>query len=429
MVKYEELEHNLVKLTVEIPFEDVNKAEDGVYQKMKGRINVPGFRKGKAPRSMIEHLYGRGVFLEDAVNDIVPDAYEKAVEEVEKEHGITITSYPEIEYTQVELDKPVIFEAKAAKKPEVKLGKYKGLKVEAPSAEVTDEDIQKALEEEQAKNSSIVPVEGRPVADGDIITLDFLGKVDDVAFPGGEGKDYELTIGSHTFIPGFEEQLVGMNAEETKDITVTFPEDYGEKSLAGKEAVFTCTVHSIKVKELPELNDEFASEVSDFDTLEEYKQDVAKKLGEKKAADAKRAKEDALLEAVVAKSEIDLPDMMITSEARMSVQNFAQRLQSQGLSMEQYMKYTGATEAQLIEEQKAPAEKQIRGRLVLEAIAAAENIEVTDADVDAEFAKMAEQYGIEADKLRSFSDESQIEAMKKDLATGKALDLIYEQSK
>jgi len=220
-----------------------------------------------------------------------------------------------------------------------------------------------------------------------------------------------------------------MNAEETKDITVTFPEDYGEKSLAGKEAVFTCTVHSIKVKELPELNDEFASEVSDFDTLEEYKQDVAKKLGEKKAADAKRAKEDALLEAVVAKSEIDLPDMMITSEARMSVQNFAQRLQSQGLSMEQYMKYTGATEAQLIEEQKAPAEKQIRGRLVLEAIAAAENIEVTDADVDAEFAKMAEQYGIEADKLRSFSDESQIEAMKKDLATGKALDLIYEQSK
>ena len=428
MVKYEELEHNLVKLTVEVPAAQVDEAENAVYNKMKGRINLPGFRKGKAPRRMIEQAYGKGVFLEDAVNDLVPETYEKAVTETEAEQGITVVSYPEIEYIQVEPGKDLIFAATVAKKPEVRLGQYKGIKVEAPSAEVTDADVDAAIADEQAKNASIVPVEGRPVADGDIITLDFLGKVDGVPFEGGEARDYELTIGSHSFIPGFEEQLIGMEDGETRDIEVSFPENYHEASLAGKPAVFTCTVNSIKVKELPELNDEFASEVSDFDTMKEYRQDVAAKLAERKAEESKRAKEDALLEAVVEKSEIDLPDLMITSEARSNVQNFARRLQMQGLSMEQYMQYTGATEQQLIEDQKAPAEKHIRGRLVLEAIAKAEGIEISEAEVDAELEKMAQQYGIEASKLKESSDESQIEAIKQDLATGKALDLIYEQS-
>ena len=427
-VKYEELEHNLVKITMEVPVEDVKKAEDKVYNKMKGRIDLPGFRKGKAPKAMVEKVYGKGVFLEDAVNDIIPDVYEEAVKQVEKEQGITVVSYPEMDYTQVEVDKPVIFSATVAKKPAVKLGQYKGLKLDVEAEAVTDEDVEEALKKEAEKNAAIVPVTGRPVEDGDMITLDFLGKVDGEAFDGGKGEDYPLTIGSHSFIEGFEEQLIGMNEGETRDIDVTFPEVYQEASLAGKPAVFTCTIKSIKAKELPELNDEFASEVSEFETLEEYKADLRKKLEEKKNDEFKRNKENKALELAVEASEIDVPELMITSEARMNVENFARNLQQQGLDIKQYMQYTGQSEEQLIEAQKAPAEKAIRSRLVLEAVAEAENFEVTDADVDAKFEDMAKQYGIEADKLKSFSDESQIEAMKQDIKTGKALDLMVEEA-
>lgn len=428
-VKYEELEHNLVKLTVEIPLDEVKAAEDTVYKRMRGRINVPGFRKGKAPRNIIEHAYGKGIFLEDAVNDLVPMAYEKAVAEAEKENGIKVASYPEISYEQVELDKPVVFAATVAKRPEVKLGQYKGLKVDTISAEVTDEDIEAEIKREQEKNASIIPVEGRPVEDGDMITLDFLGKTDGVAFEGGESHDYPLTIGSGSFIPGFEQQLIGMNIGETKDIEVSFPEDYHEKTLAGKPAVFTCTIKSIKTKELPEIDDEFASEVSDFETLAEYKEDLRKKLSEEKEKTAKTAKEDALVAKIVEDSEMDVPDLMITSEARNTINSFAQQLRSQGLSMEQYMQYTGQTEEALIESEKPNTEKRIKTRLVLEAVAKAENIEVTDEDVNADIAKTAEQYKMETEKLRGIMSEEQIEQLKEDLAVGKALDLIYEQSK
>lgn len=428
-VKYEELEHNLVKLTVEIPLDEVKAAEDTVYKRMRGRINVPGFRKGKAPRNIIEHAYGKGIFLEDAVNDLVPMAYEKAVAEAEKENGIKVASYPEISYEQVELDKPVVFAATVAKRPEVKLGQYKGLKVDTISAEVTDEDIEAEIKREQEKNASIIPVEGRPVEDGDMITLDFLGKTDGVAFEGGESHDYPLTIGSGSFIPGFEQKLIGMNIGETKDIEVSFPEDYHEKTLAGKPAVFTCTIKSIKTKELPEIDDEFASEVSDFETLAEYKEDLRKKLSEEKEKTAKTAKEDALVAKIVEGSEMDVPDLMITSEARNTINSFAQQLRSQGLSMEQYMQYTGQTEEALIESEKPNTEKRIKTRLVLEAVAKAENIEVTDEDVNADIAKTAEQYKMETEKLRGIMSEEQIEQLKEDLAVGKALDLIYEQSK
>ena len=428
-VKYEELEHNLVKLTVEVPLEDVKKAEDEAYKKVRGRIAIPGFRKGKAPRAVIEHTYGKGVFLEDAVNDLIPDAYEKAVKEAEEEHGIKVASYPELSYDQVEVDKDVIFTATVAKRPEVKLGEYKGLKVDTISAEVTDEDIQKALEEEQKKNAVIVPVEDRPVADGDDTVIDFLGKVDGEAFDGGEGKDYPLTIGSHSFIDGFEDQLIGMNTGDTKDIEVKFPEEYHEASLAGKPATFTVTIKSIKAKELPEINDEFASEVSDFETLDEYKADLKKKLSEKKEEEAKIAKENALLDKAVENAEMDVPELMIKSEAKNSVNEFAQRLQQQGLSIEQYMQYTGQTEDDLINAQKEVAEKNIKGRLVLEAIAKAENIEATDDDVTEELQKMADQYKMELEKIRSWMGDEQIAQMKEDLATKKALDILYNESK
>lgn len=428
-VKYEELEHNLVKLTVTVPVEEVKAAEDVIYKRVRGRINLPGFRPGKAPRAVIEKSYGKGVFLEDAVNDILPDAYENAVKETEEKENIKVTSYPEIDYTQVEVDKDLIFTATVAKKPEVKLGDYKGLDVPSESDEVTDEDIQKALEAEAEKNSITVPVEGRPVADGDMVTIDFLGKKDGVPFEGGEGKDYPLTIGSHTFIEGFEEQLVGMAIDETKDIDVTFPEEYHEKSLAGQPAVFTVTIKGIKAKELPEINDEFASEVSDFETLEEYKKDIEAKLAESKKDEVKRKKEDALLELAVQNSEIDLPDLMITSEARIAVNEFAQRLQAQGLNMEQYMQFTGQSEKDMIEAQKEQTEKSIRARLVLEAIADAEKIEVTDDDVTAELQKMADQYKMELEKIREIMGEAQIEEMKGNIATQKAVELLYNEAK
>ena len=428
-VKYEELEHNLVKMTIEIPLEKISEAEDAVYKKVRGNITLPGFRKGKATRTMIEHAYGKGCFLEDAVNDLLPYAYEEAVAEVEKEHDIKITSYPELTYDQVEVGKPVIFTATAAKRPEVKLGEYKNLETDVKKGRVTAKDIDAALEQERMKNSTMVPVEDRAAADGDSVTIDFLGKVDGVAFEGGEGKDYTLTIGSHTFIEGFEEQMIGMNIDETKDIEVTFPAEYHAAELAGQPAVFTVTMKGIKTRELPELDDEFASEVSDFETLDEYKADLKKQLAAKKDEEYKRAKEDALMDKIIENSEIDIPELMIKSEAQNSVREYAEQLKSQGLSLEQYLQYTGQSEQQLVEQQMEVSKKQIAYRLTLEAIVKAENIEATDEDLDKKLKEYAEMYKMEEDKIRELFGEAGLASIKADLATAKALDFIVEQSK
>ena len=428
-VKFEELEHNLVSLEVVIPAEEIAKAEDEVYKKMKGRITVPGFRKGKAPRSVIENAYGKGVFLEDAINDILPNKYEEAVKEAEKEHDFKAASLPEIDYSQAEPGKDYTFTAKLAKRPSVELGEYKGIKVESESIEVTEDDIKAELEKEQNKNASVVPVEDRPVADGDIVTLDFLGKVDGVAFEGGEGHDYPLTIGSGSFIPGFEEQMIGMKLDETRDLDVTFPEEYHEKNLAGKPAVFTVTVKAIKTRELPTLDDEFASMYTDFETLEEYKEDIKKKLSEQKEKQAKTNKENAILEKIVEGSKMDVPELMIKSEAKSAVERFARQMQAQGLTIEQYMQYTGQSEQDLIDSQMEPQKKAIMSRLVLEAIVKAEGIEATEDDVAEEIKKMAEQYQMEADKVRELLGEEQINIMKEDLAVNKAVDFIYNAAK
>ena len=428
-VKYEELEHNLVKITVEIPAEDVRKAETQVFLSNRNKINMPGFRKGKVPQMLIERTYGKDVFLEEAVNDLVPMAYQNAVDEVEKEHDIKIASYPEISYDQIEQDKPVVFSATCAKKPEVKLGEYKGLEVESAPVEVTDEDVEAELKKEQEKNASFVPIEDRPVKDGDMITLDFNGKVDGVEFNGGQGTDYPLTIGSNSFIPGFEEQLIGAVIGEEKDVNVTFPEDYHAKDLAGKAAVFTCTVKAIKEKQLPELDDEFAADFTDFDTFEEYKEDVKKKLLASKEDAALRIKEDNLLEKAVANAEMDIPDLMVTSEARISTQEFADRLEAQGMSMQQYLGYLGMTEEQMVENQKEASKKGIMSRLVLEAIVKAENIEDTDEEVDAEITKMGEQYSLILERMKAILSEDQINEIRQNLQTKKALKFLVDNAK
>ena len=428
-VKFEELEHNLVKITVEIPAEEVRKAETQVYLKNRNQISMSGFRLGKVPQMLIERTYGKDVFLEDAVNDLVPGKYQEACDQVEKEQGIKIASYPDITYEQIEQDKPVVFIATCAKKPAVKLGEYKGLEVESPSVEVTDEDVEKELKAEQEKNASMVPVEDRPVKDGDMVTLDFNGKVDGEEFSGGQATDYPLTIGSHSFIEGFEEQLIGMNIGETRDVNVTFPENYHAKDLAGKPAVFTCTIKSVKEKQLPELDDEYAADFTDFETIAEYKEDLKKKIQARKEDEALRVKEDALLEKAVANAEMDIPDMMVTSEARISTQEFANRLEAQGMKLEAYLQYIGMTEEQMVENQKEASKKGIESRLVLEAIVAAENIEAEEADVDAEITKMGEQYGLDLEKMKSILTEDQISEMKENVKTRKALKFLVDNAK
>ena len=424
-VNVETLEKNLVKLTVEVPVEDVEKSIEKVYQKEKNKIQLPGFRKGKAPRKMIEKMYGADVFLEEAVNELVPGAYEEACKEVEKD----IVSQPQIEYTQVEPGKSVIFVATVAVKPEVTLGEYKGLEVASEPVEVTEDEILAELKKEQDKNSTTITVEDRPVADGDVIELDFEGFIDGVAFEGGKAENFPLTIGSGSFIPGFEEQLIGTALGEEKEVNVKFPEEYHAKELAGKPAVFKCKVNSIKTKELPELDDEFASEVSDFETLEEYKADIRAKLTEQKEKAAKTAKEDALVEKAVEGATMDIPDLMIESQARSMVQDFAQRLQQQGLSMDQYMQYTGSTVEKMIEESKEQAKKRIESRLVLEAVAAAEGLTASEEDVEKEIEDLAKSYGMEVDQIKPYVTEDQKEQMRENIAVQKALDLMYEQSK
>lgn len=423
-LQVERLEHNMAKLTIEVSAEELEGALQKAYQKQKGKISIPGFRKGKVPRQLVEKMYGPEIFYDDAANALIPEAYAKAYDE----SGLDIVSQPKIDVTQIEKGKAFIFTAEVAVKPEVTLGQYKGIEVDSFSTEVSAEEVEAKLAEEQNKNARTITVEGRPVQDKDEVVLDFEGFVDGVAFEGGKGENYPLTIGSGSFIPGFEEQLIGVEPEQEVEVKVTFPEDYHAEDLKGKDAVFKCTVHEIKAKELPELDDEFASEVSEFDTLEEYKADVEKKLREEKESTGKRVQEDQAVNAIIANAEMDLPEAMIETEARQMLDNFAQRLQQQGLTFEQYMQFTGMTVDKMTEEMRPQAEKRIKTRLVLEAIVSAENIEVSDERLDEEVAKMAEAYGMEVDKLKEYMGDREKEQMKLDMAVQDAITFVVENA-
>ena len=424
-VQVEKLEKNMAKLTIEVAPEELEKAIEGAYQKNKGKISIPGFRKGKVPRQMIERMYGKEVFYEDAVNALIPEAYEKAVDECEEE----IVSSPKIEVEQVEAGKPFIFTAEVALKPEVKLGKYKGVKVEKADTEVTDEEVDKEIDKERESNARNIDVTDRAVKDGDIVTLDFEGFVDGTAFEGGKGENYPLTIGSGTFIPGFEEQLVGAEIGKETEVNVTFPEDYQAEDLKGKAAVFKCTVKEIKEKELPTLDDEFASEVSEFETLAEYKADIRGRLEERKAKAAREAKEAAVIEEIIKDSDMEIPEAMIETQQRQMIDEFAQRIQMQGLTLEQYFQFTGASYVQMIEQVKPQAEKRIQSRLVLEAVAAAEKIEATEEDYEEELKSMAEAYQMEVDKVKELLPEKSVQQIKEDIAVKKAAEFVVDNAK
>lgn len=421
-VQVEKLEKNMAKLTVEVPAENVEKAIQGAYNKMKKSINIPGFRKGKAPRQLIEKMYGKEVFYNDAIDAMLPSAYSDAVEEC----GEEIVSHPQIDVVQIESGKPFVFTATVAVKPAVELGEYKGIQVEKAPIEVKDEEIEAQIAKEREANSRTVTVDDRAVAQGDIVTLDFEGFVDGVAFEGGKGENYDLTIGSNTFIPGFEDQLVGAEIGKELDVNVTFPEKYGAKELAGKAAVFKCKVNGIKVKELPAVDDEFAQEVSEFDTLDEYKADIKAKLLKEKEDEAARAKEDAVIGKIIEGAKMEIPDAMVEYQTRQMLDEFAQRIQSQGISLDQYFQFTGLTEEKYMEEMKPRALQNIQSRLVLEAVAQAENLVAEEADIEEEIKKMADMYKMEADKIKELLGERQMEEMKKDIAVQKAAKLVAE---
>lgn len=423
-LQVEKLEHNMAKLTIEVSAEELEGAIQKSYLKQRGKVNVPGFRKGKVPRQVMEKMFGVEVFYEDAANTLIPDAYAKAYDEAD----IDIVSQPSIEVTQIEKGKPFIFTAEVAVRPEVKLGEYKGVEVDKFSNRVTAKEIDAKLEEERNKNARTVNVEGRPVQKDDEVILDFEGFVDGAAFDGGKGENYSLTIGSNTFIPGFEDQLIGVEAGKEVEVNVTFPEDYHEESLKGKPAVFKCTVHEIKAKELPELDDEFASEVSEFDTLEELKADIKAKIKEQKNAEGKSAQQDQALDTIIAATEMDIPDAMVETEARQMVDSFGQRIQQQGLTMQQYMQFTGMDTEKMLEEMRPQAMKRIQTRLVLEAIVAAENMVTSDERLDEEIAKMAEMYSMEADQLKSYMGDAEKEQMKKDIAVEDAVQFILDNA-
>ena len=424
-VQVEKLEKNMAKLIIEVSAQELEKALQNAFLKNKNKISIPGFRKGKVPRQMVEKMYGPEIFYEDAANEVIPDAYEKAVEEC----GEDIVSSPSIEVTQIKKGEPFIFTAEVALKPEVKLGKYKGVAVDKADLNVTDEEVDAEVNKERENNARNIEVTDRPVKDGDMTVLDFEGFVDGVAFEGGKGENYPLTIGSGAFIPGFEAQLVGAEINKETEVNVTFPEDYQAEDLRGKAAVFKCTIKEIKEKELPELDDEFAGEVSEFDTLEEYKADVKAKLTEKKEKDAKEAKEAAVIEAIVNDSDMEIPDAMVETQQRQMMDEFAQRIQMQGLSMEQYLQFTGASYERMIEQVKPQAEKRIKSRLVLEAIAKAENIEASEEDYEQELKAMAEAYQMEVDKVKEMLPEKSVSQIKEDIAVRKAAEFAVEQSK
>lgn len=425
-LQVEKLEKGMAKLTIEVPAEEFTKAIEVAYNKNKKKISVPGFRAGKVPRAMIEKMYGKGIFVEDAANEIIPDAYEKAFKECEEE----ITSTPKIEVVQAEEGKPFIFTAEVALKPEVTLGTYKGVEVEKPVVEVSEEDINAEIEKERKNCARTITVEDRPVKDGDIVNINFEGFVDGEAFEGGKGEDFPLTIGSHSFIDNFEEQLIGKNVDDEVEVNVTFPENYHEESLKGKPALFKVKINKIQENELPELDDEFASEVSSYDTFEEYKKSVEEHLKEQKENEAKTRKEDAVIEAIIKDAKMEIPDAMMETEQRSIINDFSQRLQMQGMNIEQYYMYTGLNEEKMMEQVKEQADRRIKTRLVCEAIVNAEKIEVSEEELDAELKKLADQYGLEVDKVKNeFMDAERISEFKKDIAIQKAITFVTENAK
>lgn len=423
-VQVENLEKSMAKLTIEVSAEELEKALQGAYLKQKKNISIPGFRKGKVPRAMIEKMYGPSVFYEDAANAILPEAYSKAADE----SGLDIVSRPDIDVVQLEKGKTFIFTAEVAVKPPVTLGQYKGLEVPKSDLTVTDDEVEAELKKEQEKNGRMIDVDDRPAQKGDTVTLDYAGTVDGVAFDGGTATSYPLVLGSGSFIPGFEDQLEGVSVGEEKDVHVTFPEDYHAEDLKGKEAVFKCTVNKISRRELPELDDDFAMDVSDFDTLAEYKADLRKELEKKKEESARRAKEDAAVQKAVENATMELPEAMVTTQAEQQAENFARRIQMQGMKMEQYLQYTGQTMADFCKQMEPQAIQQIQTRLVLEAIAKEENIQIGEDKLQEELEKTAKMYGMEADKLKEMMGDKEMDQLKEDLAVQEAVTLVADQA-
>ena len=424
-LQVEKLEKNMAKLTIEASAEEFEAAVEKAYQKAKKSISLPGFRKGKAPRRMIEKMYGTGVFYEDAANELIPDAYSKALSECEEQ----IVSQPKIDVVQIESGKPFIFTAEVALKPEVTLGEYKGVEVEKAPVEVTDAEIDAEVDKQREQNARTIDIDDRAVEKGDMIKLDFDGSVDGVPFDGGKAENYDLTVGSGSFIPGFEDQLVGVKIGEEVDVKVTFPEDYHAKDLAGKDAVFKCKVNEIHVKEVPEADDDFAQDVSEFDTLDEYKADIKKNLEEKKAQEAEADKESKVIEAIVNDSEMDIPEKMIEAQSQQMVEEFAQNIAMQGISFDQYMQFTGTTVDQLTEQVKPQAEARVQSSLVLEAIVKAEKIEASDEEFDEEIKRMAERYQMEADKVNELLSDDDKKNIRADICARKAAKLVVEKAK
>lgn len=421
-LQVEKLEKNMAKLTIETSVEEFEAALEKAYHKNKNKINIQGFRKGKAPRAMIEKLYGASVFYEDAANSLIPEAYEKAAEE----SGLEIVAQPAIDVVQIEKGKSFIFTAEVAVKPEVTLGEYKGIEVEKSDVEVTEEEITEELNKVREQNARTINVEDRAVADGDTAIIDFEGFTDGVAFEGGKGTNQPLVIGSHTFIDTFEEQLIGKNIGDEVEVNVTFPEEYQAKDLAGKAAMFKVKINEIKVKELPELDDDFAQDVSDCETLDAYKDSLMKSIADRKEKAAKEAKEDAVVEKIIENATMDIPEPMIDTQVRQMADDFARRIQSQGISLEQYFQFTGLEPQAFLEQMKPQALKRIQSRLVLEAVVAAENITASEEDIEKEMEKMASMYQMEVDKIKELMGDKEKEQFALDIAVQKAVDFVVE---
>ncbi len=424
-LQVEKLEHNMAKLTIEVDAEEFKKATTEAYKKQKKNFNIPGFRKGKVPQAFIEKMYGPEVFYEEAANIVIPKAYAEEM----KDCDLEIVSRPEVDIEQIEKGKPFIFTAEVALKPEVTLGEYKGLEVEVTVEEVTDEEVSAELVKQQEENAREITVEDRAIENGDIALIDYSGSVDGEKFEGGTAENQTLVIGSGSFIDNFEEQLIGKNIGEEVEVHVTFPEEYHAPELAGKPAVFEVKINGIKVKELPVIDDEFASEVSEFDTLDEYKADIRAKLVEQKEKAAQTEKENKVVDKAVENASMDIPEAMIEEQTNQMAQEFAQNLSYQGLQLEQYFQFTGMTQEKFMEDLKPQAKKRIESRLLLEAVVAAENIEATDDELNAEIAKMAEMYQMEAEKLQGLMGDAEKEQMKKDIAVQKAVDLLVAEAK
>ena len=422
--KAEKKEKNMAVVTVTVPAEDFRKAVNETYKRDRNRFQLPGFRKGHAPKHMIEQFYGKGVFFEGAVNSCINETWPKA----SKECGLEIVSRPEIDVAEIGEDKGLVYTATVAVRPEVKLGEYKGIEVEKADMVVTEEEIQAELEKERDKNARLVTVEDRPAEEGDTVKIDFDGSVDGVAFDGGKGENYPLVLGTGNFIEGFEDQIVGHSTGDEFDVNVTFPENYHAKDLAGKPALFKCVLHEIQRKELPELDDEFAGEVSEFDTLEEYKADLRKKMEENKAKSAAAQNENKVLEKVVENAELFIPEPMLELQIENMIDDYGRRMAQQGLPLDKYMEYTGMTMDQLKEQFRPQAERNLKTRLVLEEIVKQENIEITEEALDAEIKKMADTYKIDVEKMKEFMGDSEKESMAMDLKVQEAIDFLVAEA-